>query len=429
MKRRNFLSLFPALAAGSLAGALASRAQAELTIEISGAGANRIPIAIAAFSGESALPRGLTDVIRDDLDRCGYFRRVSTGALPMEENATPDWSDWKDKGADVLVTGTVTRRGDGRFEVRFRMHDITRQSSALGQIFTFDAPAGRAVAHRVADVIYEKLLGTAGIFATRIAYIEKVGTQYRLMVSDADGFNQAAVQQTNEPMISPAWSPDGSRIAYVSFESKKPIIYVRELNSTKITVLANFKGSNSAPAWSPNGRQLAIVLTKDGTSQLYTINADGTGIRRLASSSGIDTEPSYSADGQWIYFTSDRGGAPQIYKISANGGTAQRVTFEGSYNVSARLSPDGKSLAYISRNSGRFQLTIMDLASGQTQVLTDSSKDESPSFSPNGRYLVYATELGGRGVLSVVSTDGKTKYRLSQQGGNIREPAWGPLVK
>ena len=408
--------------------ALTFAARAQLTIEITGAGANRIPIAIADFAGEPGIARAVSMVVRADLERSGVFRLVEA-STPLAENAAVNFADWKARGADALVVGTVQPAANGRFEVRFRLHDVQKQASLGGLAYVMTAQQGRTTGHRIADYVYEKLLGEPGIFSTRIAYGVKSAGRFALQIADADGMNAQTALASKEPIISPAWSPDGSRLAYVSFEAKKPVIYVHSLASGSRHVAANFKGSNSAPAWSPDGRKLAVVLTKDGASQLYSLNADGSGAVRLASSAGIDTEPFFSPDGQFIYFTSDRGGSPQAYRISSGGGSAQRITFEGSYNVTPRLSPDGKSMAYVTRNGGRFQLALMDLATRQTQILTDSDKDESPSFAPNGRMILYASEVGGRGVLAAVSSDGRVKQKLSVQAGDVREPAWGPFLK
>lgn len=411
------------------ASVLPSFATAQLSIEITGAGANRIPIAITLFEGESATQQSITPVVRADLERSGLFKIHETGSEALPENASVNFADWKNRGADALVVGTVAATSNGRYEVRFRLYDTQKQAALGGVAFGMSAAQSRATAHRIADYIYEKLIGEPGIFSTRIAYVVKTPGKYELQIADADGMNPQTALASREPIISPVWSPDGSRLAYVSFEAKKPVVYVHSLASGQRNVAANFKGSNSAPAWAPDGRRLAVVLTKDGGSQLYMVNADGSGVQRLAQSNGIDTEPRFSPDGQHIYFTSDRGGAPQIYRIAATGGEVQRVTFDGSYSVTPRLSPDGKTMAFVSRNGGRFQLTTMDLATRQSQTLTDSAKDESPSFAPNGRMILYASEIGGRGVLAAVSTDGRVKQKLSVQAGDVREPAWGPFLK
>ena len=405
----------------------ATLAQAQLSIEITGAGANRIPVAIANFAGDPAAAQVVTATVRADLERSGLFKLVDPGGSTLDENAQVNFADWKGRGADALAAGSLTRGGDGRMEARFRLYDTQKQVALGGAVFVTGNDQLRAAGHRIADYIYEKLTGEKGVFSTRIAYVVKSGGQFRLQIADADGQGAATALSSTEPIISPVWSPDGSKLAYVSFEKKKPVIYVHSLASGQRQVVANFKGSNSAPAWSPDGRKLAVVLSKDGNSQIYSVNADGTGVQRLTNSPGIDTEPRYAPDGGTIYFTSDRGGSPQIYRMSASGGDAQRVTFDGTYNVSPRPSADGKSLAFISRRDGRFQLAVMDLASRQVQVLTDSNKDESPSFAPNSRMILIATEIGGRGVLSAVSSDGRIKQRLSIAAGDVREPAWGPF--
>jgi TolB protein len=411
-----------------LAAALcaASLAQAQLSIEITGAGANRIPVAIADFAGDPTASRIIAQTVRTDLERSGLFRLVDPAGATLNENSPIAYGDWKGRGADALAAGSLARSADGRMEARFRLYDTQKQVALGGAAYVTGNEQLRAAGHRIADYIYEKLTGEKGVFSTRIAYVVKSGSQFRLQIADADGQGAATALTSNEPIISPVWSPDGGRLAYVSFEKKKPVVYVHSLASGQRTVVANFKGSNSAPSWSPDGRRLAVVLSKDGNSQIYSVNADGSGVQRLSQSGGIDTEPRYAADGS-IYFTSDRGGSPQIYRMSGSGGDAQRVTFEGSYNVSPRPAPDGKSLAFITRREGRFQLAVMDLASRQVQVLTDSNKDESPSFAPNSRMILIATEIGGRGVLSAVSSDGRIKQRLSIAAGDVREPAWGPF--
>ena len=417
----------------ALAGALllsgSSFVQAQLSIEITGAGANRIPVAIADFGGDSGSARALTSVVRADLERSGLFKLIDTGGASLTETSPIDYPSWKARGADALAAGSLGNSPDGRLEARFRLYDIGRQSNLGGAAYLTAVPQLRAAGHRIADYIYEKLTGERGVFSTRIAYVVKTGKRYELQIADSDGQNAQTALASNEPIISPAWSPDGRRLAYVSFENKKPIIFVHSLASGERRVVANFKGSNSAPAWSPDGQRLALVLTKDGSSQIYVMPASGGAPQRLTSSAGIDTEPQFSPDGAWVYFTSDRGGSAQIYRVPSSGGAVERITFEGNYNVSPRPSPDGKSLAFIARREGRFQLAIMDLASRQVQILSDSHKDESPSFAPNGRMIVIATEIGGRGVLSAVSADGRIKQRLSVAAGDVREPAWGPFVK
>jgi TolB protein len=419
--------LLALLAALSLAGA----ARAQLSIEITQPGVQRIPIAIVPFAGEGALSPAISTIVRADLERSGLFRTLEVPPLvphPTEASSV-NYAEWRSRLADSLVLGSVAVRPDGRFEARFKLFDTVKGADLSGIAFTFSRDQARATAHRIADYVYERLTGEKGVFSTRIAYVVKRGPRYELQIADADGASEETALASFEPIISPAWAPDGRRIAYVSFENKKPVVYVHSLLDGKRQVAANFKGSNSAPAWSPDGSRLAVSLSRDGGTNLYLVNPDGSNLRRLTNSSGIDTEPVFSPDGQTIYFTSDRGGSPQIYRMPATGGEAQRVTFDGSYNVSPHISPDGRNLAFIQRNGARFQAAVLDLATRQVQILTDSDRDESPSFAPNGRMILFATVVGGRGVLSAASVDGRVRQRLSLSAGDVREPAWGPFLK
>ena len=421
------LSLGALLLCGSLAG------RAQLTIDVIGGGASQIPITVLPLGNEQNYDQDqkVSEVVSADLRRSGLFRLGSVGdkrPFPTEVKDV-DYAYWRSEGAQNLVIGSIVPRSGGKVEVRFRMFDVGSKSQALGFAFLVDARQLRATAHKIADLIYEKLTGDAGVFSTKICYVVKHGDIFELQVADADGYNPQVVHRYNEPIISPQWSPDSERVAYVSFEQRKAVIYVLNVFDGKRAVLANFAGSNSAPAWSPDGKRLAVTLTKDGVSQLYLINVDGSGVRRLTYSQSIDTEPNFSPDGQYLLFTSDRAGSPQIYRMRVDGsGDPQRMTFEGSYNVTPRYSPDGKSFVFIHRNQGRFNVAVQDISTRQVQILTSGRLDQSPTFAPNGKMILYASEINGRGILAAVSSDGRVKQRITAQAGDIREPAWGPLM-
>ena len=421
--RRTVVSL---LAAGTF---LPLSALAQFRVEVSGVGMTQVPIAIAPFRGETQSPQKISNIVKADLERSGMFRGVDAAGVVADENTRPDLASWRQKGTDAIVTGSVSPLADGRFEVRLRLWDVVREQDLGGQSYTVAKSDLRLSAHRVSDFVYEKLTGEKGIFSTRIAYVSKAGQRYTLWVADSDGEGAQSALASPEPIISPAWSPSGAQLAYVSFESRKPVIYSHEVATGKRRLLANFRGSNSAPAWSPDGSQLVATLSQAGGSQLYSLGLNGGDPKRLTQTSSIDTEPAFSPDGRTIYFVSDRGGSPQIYRMNPAGGNADRVTFTGNYNISPALSPDGRWLAFIARIGGAFKLHVMELSSGTTTTITDTSADESPSFAPNSRLIVYATQQQGREALMTTTLDGKIKARLSGAVGDIREPDWGPFQR
>ena len=406
-------------------------ARAQLTIEIVGGAGTAVPIAVVPFGGEVAFPLGISGIVAADLGRSGMFKLIGAdNIIPRPSRAEEIQADaWRARGADAVVVGSMQPLPDGRVEVRFALVDVVKQATLTAMTYTVAPAQFRATAHKIADVIYEKMTGDPGVFSTRIAYITKAGPRYQLLVADADGNDPQTIVTSNEPLLSPRWSPDGTRIAYVSFEAKKPVVYVQNLATGGRQAVANFRGSNSAPAWSPDGRRLAVTLTKDGGSQLYLMNADGSGAQRVMTSSAIDTEASFMPDGQSLLFTSDRGGSPQIYRLNLGSGAVERMTFDGSYNVSARPYPDGKGFAFVRRDGGRFQIATQDFATRQMQVLTSGPADESPSIAPNGKLILYANEVGGRGILAAVSSDGRVKQRLVAAATDVREPAWGPFAR
>ena len=385
-----------------------------------------MPVAVADFRDEALSGQPVGAIIRADLERCGQFLpSVASGGL--YEGSQPSWADWRARGADALVAGSVARLADGRFDVRFKLWDVVRGQELAAEASAVAPEDVRLAAHRIADTIYEKITGDKGVFSTRIAYVTRAGTRYSLRVTDADGEGGQIALGSPEPIISPTWSPDGKELAYVSFESRKAVVWLQEVASGRRRILANYRGTNSAPAFSPDGKQLALSLSRDGGTQLFMIGRDGGALRRLTQTSAIDTEPVFAPDGRTLYFVSDRGGGPQIYRMPVSGGNAERISFSGNYNISPAISPDGRTLAFVTRNSGAFHVNTMDIASGTVQQISDTNNDESPSFSPNGRLLIYATRLLGRDVLMTSTLDGRIKARLISSLADVREPTWGPF--
>lgn len=403
-------------------------ALAQVRIDISGVGGTRVPVAIVDFGDESRSPQPIAAIIRADLERSGLFRTVDAPG-GLVETSSPVYADWRARQAEALVAGSVSRLADGRLDIRFKLWDVVRGAEVIGQAQAVLPDDARLAAHRIADIVYEKLTGERGVFATRMAYVTKAGRRYSLVIADADGESARVALASPEPIISPAWAPNGRELAYVSFESGKATVRIQDVQTGGRRVLADFKGTNSAPAWSPDGNQLVLSLSRDGGTQLFVINRDGSGVRRIAQSSAIDTEACYAPDGSKIYFVSDRGGGPQIYRMPATGGAAERVTFSGGYNISPAISPDGRTMAYINRSGGAFRLSVMDLATGQSQTISEANDDESPAFAPNGKLIVYASRAGGKEVLMTTTLDGKIKTPLLVTLAEVREPNWGPFTR
>jgi TolB protein len=424
--RRSFCA-----ATAIVASSTGTIANAQLRVDVTGVGSTQIPIAIAAFSGDPSAAATVAETIKRNLSRIGNFKLVE-GLSAQGDNDALDYTTWRNKSVDAILVGSVNRLANGRLDVRFRLGDTLKSSILDSQSLVSAEGDLRFSAHRISDIVFEKLTGQKGIFSTRIAFVSKAAGRYRLNVSDWDGENSQAALVSAEPVLSPSWSPDGGRLAYVSFENKKPVVYVQNIYNQQRKAVANFKGSNSAPAWAPDGNSLAVTLTRDGGSQIYVIGVDGNGLRRVTQSNSIDTEPVFTPDGQFLYFTSDRGGSPQIYRVAVAGGEPNRVTFNGSYNVSPRISPDGKRLAYVTRRESRYSIATRELGKevqGNDFILSDTGRDESPSFAPNSRWIMYAARTAGRDELRFVSIDGRIKLRISSSNTEVREPAWGPFAK
>ena len=417
---------------------LLAPAHAELVIEIRGGVEDPVPVAIVPFGWLGDGPDAPFDVaalVEANLERSGRF-----SAFPREQmidrpttGAEVDFSDWRLLATDVVLVGQLLETAPDNYDIRFQLFDIFRGQLLLGFRIPSTRNQLRATTHRISDMIFKELTGVEGIFSTRIAYVSEEGEsdarRHRLVVADADGENARIITESPEPILSPSWSPDGRRLAYVSFENGQSAIYVQVLRTGNRQRVSARAGVNSAPAWSPDGRRLALVLSKtDGNLDLYTLDLSNQVLTRLTRHPAIDTEPCWSADGRELFFTSDRSGGPQVYRVSDTpGGRPKRVTFEGDYNARPRMSPDQSQLALVHIDRGNYRIALVDMRSSVTQVLTRGQLDESPSFAPNGRTIIYATREGNQGVLATVSTDGRIQQRLASTLGEVREPVWSPF--
>ncbi len=400
-------------------------AQAALDLELTKGVDRGLPVAVVPFTDGAAI----SNVITTDLQNSGYFKVTTT--VPAGA-AVHDFSAWRQNKVNDVVVGSVTPSGSG-YQVSFQLLDVYGQSTLLDKQFTVSQQSFRALAHHISDLVYQQLLGQRGIFSTRIAYIlvqRNPGQQptHKLMVADVDGYNPQVMLTSSEPIMSPAWSPDGKQIAYVSFEGARAAIYAQNVMNGQRQLVSKFPGINGAPAWSPDGKELALVLTKSGYPKIYTLDMASKKFTQITFGSSLDTEPAWSPDGKTIIFTSSRGGGPQIYQVSSSGGKVTRVTYKGSYNARGSFTPDGKSIVMLHGADGEFNIAMQDLASGRVNILTKSNLNESPSVAPNGQMVVYSTNYAGRGVLAEVSVDDRVELRLPAQEGQVQEPAWSPFL-
>lgn len=404
-------------------------ARAVLQIDITQGTDGTIPVAVVPFGGGS--PEDIAQIVGADLARSGQFNTLAPSALP-ELPVDPqqvNFNAWRAAKRDYVVVGRVRPQGSA-FAIDFYLLDVNKGGQVTGMSVSASRADLRMAAHRVADIVYEAILGVKGAFATRIAYVTETGVapnrSYRLEVADSDGFNPQTVLESREPIMSPSWSPDGRKLAYVSFESRRSAIYVQDLFTGRRERVASFQAINGSPSWSPDGSRLALTLSKDGNPEVYVLNLATRQVKRLTVGSAIDTEANWLPDGSGLVFTSDRGGRPQTYQVSADGGAARRITFDGAYNARPSVSDDGRYLATVQGCGGGFCIAVQDLNTGASRTLSKGPLDESPSFAPNGSMLLYAATEGGRSVLKVVSVEGRANTRLSFQQGKVRDPAWGP---
>lgn len=418
-----------------LLSVVAVPARAALTIEISQRLNDATPIAVVPFGGTQP-GENAGSIIRADLDRSGSFNSIDPNQLPGRPSSSAEIlpGAWQHVPSDLVVVGSTSRMPDGRFVFQYELLRKGGLQRILGETFTVDAQRTRDAAHYISDRIYRQITGEAGIFSTKILYVNQYQrdgrSRYRLELSDIDGARQITLLDSAEPILSPTWSPNARLVAYVSFESRKPAIFVQNLATRQRTRLTDFPGLNGAPAWSPDGRRMALTLSRDGNPELYVMDLETRELQRVTSNPAIDTEPRWTSDGKSLIFTSDRSGSPQIYRINIASGETKRLTFNGSFNARADISPDDRHLAMVHQTGpNNYTIALQDLGTSVFSILTDTPLDESPSFSPNSRMVVYATRKGRLGVLGIVSLDGRFKLRLPAVEGEVREPVWSPYLR
>ncbi|GHE19575.1 Tol-Pal system beta propeller repeat protein TolB [Halomonas urumqiensis] len=412
---------------------MSSVAHANLTIEITRGSDRATPIAVVPFAGGDELPEDVAQVIHDNLERSGYFDPLPRRQMFDQPSTSDDvrFDDWRTLDVRYLVVGNASQDGDG-YRLQFELMDVSGERRMLGEVVTAGNGELRSAAHYISDQIFEAITDIRGAFSTRIAYVTANGVgddmQFALYVADADGRNSEQILSSREPILSPAWSPDGGKLAYVSFETERPAIYIQDIGSGQRVRATSFEGINGAPAWSPDGRRLAMSLSKDGQPEIYVMDIAARDFQRITNNSAIDTEPSFSPDGRSLLFTSDRSGGPQIYRHDMASGEQERMTYTGNYNARGRFAPDGESIFLIHRSDRGYQVARQDLETDRLIVLSDSGAAESPSVAPNGTMVIFATQHGNSGVLGAVTADGRASFRLPSAQGDVREPAWSPFM-
>ena len=436
MKRLLALLLLPLIV---LALAPSAASAQTLEIDIVNGNAAALPIAVVPFDylGAQVAPdTDLAAVVRADLDRSGAFRTLADRDIVERpiRGSDVNFGTWRMLKQEFLLVGRVIDNPEGGYRTEFELFDVAKQQSLLAVALTGRSGNMRDIAHQVADQVYEKILGVRGAFWTRIAYITANGSgrniAYALMVADADGYNPQTVVRSREPLLSPAWSPDGRKLAYVSFERGNSSIYIQDIATGAREVVASFRGINGAPAFSPDGTRLALTLSRTGNPEIYVMDLASKNLTQITRHWGIDTEPTWHPKGTTILFTSDRGGKPQIYEVAASGGEAQRVTYKGQYNARASIIGDGSKIALAQGDGNVYRIAVLDRSfggGGEMKILSPGNLDESPSFAPNGSMVLYASREGRRGVLYAVSADARVRQRLVFADGDVREPAWSPF--